>query len=192
MRVFLLFFALASFNKIQAQNEPTSSLEGLENQGIESFQTVSKIDPKKAAVFAAVLPGLGKVYNKQPWKLPIVYGGFILFGHYLKVNNDFFHAFKNAYLAETDTDPNTINPFPRFSESSLKRNAESFRRNRDLVIIFMSIFYLVNIAETHIAAHLREFNVNDDLAIRIVPSSMAISSYNTRSIGLSIVIPLNK
>lgn len=194
MRIFFLIFISLFSVKILAQNTLNPDLDTLtlDNLGIESFTTVSKVDPKKAAMLAAVFPGLGKIYNKQHWKLPIVYGGFILFGHYLKFNNDFFHSFRNAYIAETDNDPNTINPYPQFGESSLQRNAEQFRRNRDLVMISMAIFYLVNIVETHVSAHLREFEVNDDLAFKIQPSAYAASRYTVQNIGLSIVIPLNK
>jgi len=199
MRIFYLFIvvSLCTLNS-QAQVQLQDNLEsiadslGIEIPFIESFTTVSKVDPKKAAMFAAVLPGLGKIYNKQHWKIPIVYGGFIMFAHYINNNNNLYNAFRNAYTSEIDNDPETINPFPQFGESSLQRSAERFRRNRDFVMILMGIFYLVNIVETHVAAHLREFEVNDDLAIKIRPSAFSASQFTTRSIGLSIVIPLNK
>lgn len=194
MRV-LSFFIVSLFTlNIQAQDNLESISDSLEmaTPFIESFTTVSKIDYNKATMYAAVLPGLGKIYNKQYWKIPIVYGGFIMFAHYINQNNNLYHAFKNAYRAEIDNNPNTINPYPQFVRSSLQRNAERFKRNRDFVMIWMGIFYLINIVETHVAAHLREFEVNDDLTIKIRPGLFSASQFSTYSIGFSITIPLNK
>ena len=194
MRIFLFLIVSLFTLNIQAQDNLKALADtlGVEIPYINSISTVSKVDPKKAAMFAAILPGLGKVYNKQHWKIPIVYGGFIMFGHYINHNNNLYHTFRNAYISETDNDPNTINPYPQFAESSLQRNAEQFRRNRDFVMILMSIYYLVNIVETHVSAHLREFDVNDELAIKIRPSSFSASQFSSQSLGLSIIIPLNK
>ena len=115
MRFYLLIFISFFSLNVQAQTNTKELKKPIftDNSSIESFVTVSKLDPKKAAVLAAVFPGLGKIYIKQHWKLPVVYGGFILFGHYMKFNNDLYHAFRNAYIAESDNDPNSINPFLR-------------------------------------------------------------------------------
>lgn len=158
--------------------------------GIETFQSKSKLDPDKAALYAAVFPGLGQMYNKQYWKLPIVYGGAIIIGHYIKYNNDFYNAFRNAYLAETDNDPNTINPYDQFSEQSLQLNAERFKRNRDFMMIMGVVYYIIQIVDAHVSAHLIEFDINDDLAMR--PAYYPREQYFTQNIGMSLVFNLSK
>lgn len=157
---------------------------------IETFQSKSKLDPDKAALYAAVFPGLGQIYNKQYWKLPIVYGGAILIGHYIKYNNDFYNAFRNAYLAETDGDPETINPYDQFSEQSLQLNAERFKRNRDFMMIMGVVYYIVQIVDAHVSAHLIEFDINDDLAMR--PVYYPREQYFTQNVGMSLVLKLSK
>lgn len=167
-----------------------TTIIGTDFGGIESFQSQSTLDPDKAALYAAVFPGLGQMYNKQYWKLPIVYGGAILIGHFIKYNNDFYNAFRNAYIADTDGDDSTVNPFPQFSEEALQLNAERFKRNRDFMIIMGVVYYLVQIVDAHVSAHLIEFDINDDLAMR--PTYYPREQYFAQNVGMSLVFKLNK
>ncbi|WP_422359007.1 DUF5683 domain-containing protein [Reichenbachiella sp.] len=155
--------------------------------GIETFQSKSTLDPDKAALYAAVLPGLGQMYNKQYWKLPILYGGAIVIGHFIKYNNDFYNAFRNAYLA---VEEGSDNPFPQFSQEALQLNAERFKRNRDFMIIMGVVYYLVQIVDAHVSAHLIEFNLNDDLALQ--PTYYPREKYFAQNVGMSLVFKLNK
>ncbi|UXP31719.1 DUF5683 domain-containing protein [Reichenbachiella agarivorans] len=186
--VILFIFATLS---LRAQNEVIyqDSLF-LETPGIETFKSKSKLDPDRSALYSAVLPGLGQMYNKQYWKLPIIYGGGILIGHLIKYNQDYYTAFRNAWIAETDGDESTVNPFSGFSESSLQRRAEQFQRDRDFMIIIGVVYYILNIVDAHVAAHLIEFDINDELAI--LPSYKEQTQYTVRNIGMSMVINLNK
>ena len=165
-----------------------------QSDGIETFVSISEIDPNRASLYAAVLPGMGQVYNKQSWKLPFVYGGFMLFGHYINDRHQLYTAFRNAYLAETDGDPNTVNPFgSRFGASSiLQRNAEKMRRDRDYLMILGTLYYLLTIVDAHIAAHLSEFNVNDDLSFQVQPTMYNGNQYTAQNVGISLVWYLNK
>ena len=73
---------------------------------------VKIFNPKKASKLSAILPGLGQVYNKQYWKIPVIYGGYTVIGHYIKFNNGMYQEFKQALTYETDNDEFTLNPFP--------------------------------------------------------------------------------
>ena len=143
-------------------------------------------NPKKATKLSAVLPGLGQVYNKQYWKLPVIYGGYAVIGHYIKFNNEMYHDFKNALTLETDNDELTLNPFPNFSRNSLERNMDFWRRNRDMLIIFTGAYYLLNIVDAHIFAHLNEFDTDNDLSLSIKPSLEKIN--NSNLIGISLYL----
>ena len=141
-------------------------------------------NPKKATKLSAVLPGLGQVYNKQYWKLPVIYGGYAVIGHYIKFNNDMYHEFKNALTYEIDDNVSTINPFPNFSRNSLERNMDFWRRNRDMLIIFTGVYYLLNIIDAHVFAHLNEFDTNSDLSIKIEPNIKKINTNNLVGVSL--------
>ena len=75
----------------------------------------------KAPVLSAILPGLGQIHNKQYWKLPVIYGGYLLIGHYINFNNSMYKEFRSALIFEIDDDEMTINPFPNYNEVSLER-----------------------------------------------------------------------
>lgn len=174
---------------IRANTDTTVVISDL--GGIETFQSKSTLDPDKAALYSAVFPGLGQMYNRQYWKLPIVYGGAMVIGHFIKYNNDFYNAFRNAYIAETDGDDSTVNPFEgQFSEQALQLNAERFKRNRDFMVIMGVVYYLVQIVDAHVSAHLIEFNINDDLALQ--PTYSPREEYFAQNVGMSLVLKLNK
>ena len=147
---------------------------------------IKTFDPKKASRLSAVLPGLGQIYNKQYWKVPVIYGGYAVIGHYIKFNNGMYNDFKNALTLETDNDELTLNPFPNFSRNSLERNMDFWRRNRDMLIIFTGVYYLLNIVDAHIFAHLNEFDTNNDLSLSIKPSLEKIN--NSNLIGISLYL----
>ena len=163
-----------------------------QDDSVEFFNSVSELDPNKAALYSAVLPGLGQIYNKQIWKVPIIYAGAITFAHFIQYNHELYNQFRTAEIAVGDSRVDTINPFEevapgRFSQQSISRNREAFRRNRDFLIILAAATYLIQIAEAHIAAHLKEFDVNETLSVSVHPS-IQTSPLFSRSTGLSVVL----
>ena len=151
---------------------------------IALFEEVSDLDPQRAALLSAVLPGLGQVYNKQYWKVPVIYAGLFTFGHFINYNNELYHAFRNAAIAQSN---GLENPFQVVTNSTASIVRNSFRRNRDFLIILGSVFYLLNVVDAHVSAHLDEFNVNEDLTLSIQPSSTQFA-LNGQAIGASIVL----
>ena len=160
------------------------------------FQTIVDNDPNKAALYSAVLPGLGQIYNGQAWKVPIIYGAGIIFAHFINYNHEMYNQFRTAQIAILDNKDYTVNPFEAvregaFTDKNIARNTEFFHRNRDFMIILAVGFYLVNIAEAHIAAHLKEFDVNDALSVSLRPSFKS-SPLISRTAGLSLVVSFGK
>jgi hypothetical protein len=150
------------------------------------FSEVSNLDPQRAALLSAVFPGLGQIYNKQYWKVPIIYVGFAAFGHFINYNNELYHTFRNAAISQSN---NLENPLASVASTQniLIRNRDNFRRNRDYLIILGSVFYILNIVDAHVSAHLDEFNVNEDLSFSIEPS-MQNSVMNSKAFGASLIL----
>jgi hypothetical protein len=171
-------------NRISPRKDTTQ----VKNQ-IETIEMVSTLDPLKSAIYSAVLPGLGQVYNGESWKLPIVISGGMVIGHLIGNNHQLYTAFNNAMIADLDNSAETVNPFPLYTSTSLQRNRDFYRRNRDFMIILGIGYYLLNIVEAHIAAHLKEFSVNDDLSLKFQPSFEPLPSGGT-VIGFGIAISL--
>jgi hypothetical protein len=132
--------------------------------------------PAKAAFYSAVLPGLGQAYNKKFWKIPIVYAGIGVIGYYIVDNNKKYHLFQEAYLIRTDKDPGTLDRYAdRYSDQTLRYGVNYYRKNRDLSVILMVGMFALNIVDAHVDAHLREFDISDDLSFKLKPQLLPVA-----------------
>ncbi|MBV6642474.1 MAG: hypothetical protein KI791_17270 [Cyclobacteriaceae bacterium] len=187
---FFLFFSFVF--SVQAQSPTIIDSDSLflsANKEGASFQSVSTLDPNRAALFSAILPGLGQAYNGQYWKIPLIYAGGIIIGHYIDYNHRIYSEFQNALLAGADDDPFTENPYAEFGQTALIRNRDAFRRNRDYLMIIGVGYYLINIVEAHVSAHLHEFDVNDNLSMNISPAIQPTALFS-QAIGIKISLNL--
>jgi hypothetical protein len=137
--------------------------------------------PSKAAFYSAVVPGLGQAYNKKYWKIPIVYAG-IATGIYFHVkNNQDFNRFRDAYKRRlagfTDDEFFGAGATPIISDDRLIDAQRSAQRNKDVSIIVSLAFYMVNIIDANVDAHLRQYDVSDDLSIE---PNFELNPINTR------------
>lgn len=172
--IFIIFLNFTSFSQNLVSPDSLSS-DFLDSNLINNKNS----NYNKAPLLSAILPGLGQIHNKQYWKLPVIYGGYLLIGHYIKFNNDMYKEFRSALIAQTDDNELTINPFPNFSESSLERNMEYWRRNRDLLIIFTGVYYILNIVDAHVFSHLNDFDIGNDISFSLSPEISKFGySYN--------------
>ncbi len=145
-----------------------------------------KHSPRKATIYSAVFPGLGQIYNRKYWKVPLVYGGFATLGYFINFNNERYTTYRKAYSDIIDGDPFTNshlyleNVNPRFLlpeqlsnyTETLRRYKDSSRRDRDMVVIGTVVFYAVNIIDASVDAHFFNFDISDELSINWVPGPM--------------------
>ncbi|WP_276374746.1 DUF5683 domain-containing protein [Chryseolinea sp. H1M3-3] len=135
----------------------------------------SRYDPRKALLYAAVVPGMGQVYNKKYWKLPLVYGGFFGIGYainfYQNLYKDYrvqlFYNLNNGLEDDADFNPDDPN---KYTTATLRTAVDKARRERDFWVIMMGAMYLLQIVDAHVDAHLKEFDVNPNLKVSIQPS----------------------
>jgi len=184
--LFLLLFVCSALAQEEgkAEQELDSLKTDLKKKGIVVDATVVKkrinpLAPSKAAFYSAVFPGLGQVYNKRYWKVPIVYAA-IGTGVYAYVYNDnlydrFRSAFKRRRAGFTDDEFFDINGSgidpanPDLSNEALQDAQERFQRDRDLALLITILLYALNVVDANVDAHLKQFNVDDDLSLRIQP-----------------------
>ena len=180
----VIFFALES---VEAQTLVSDSLDISDTIEVKPIKLHS---PAKATVFSAVLHGLGQVYNKKYWKVPIIYGGIGTTMYFAISNHNSFKKFKTAYGLRVDGDPNTIDEFDEIlSETGLQANMDYHQRNRDLSYILAGLFYVLNIVDAAVDAHLFDFPKNDNLSFYLQPS-MELTNNNELSKGFKLVINL--
>lgn len=127
--------------------------------------------PARAAFYSAVLPGLGQVYTRKYWKVPIVYAALGTGIYFYKQNNDNFNrvrdAFKNRLAGRPDeftiTDPDTGIVIETVTDEGLVSLQQRFRREQELSLLITAGLYLLNILDANVTAHLQQYNLNKDL-----------------------------
>jgi len=157
---------------------------------ITSEQKEKKI-PRTAALYSAVLPGLGQTYNESYWKIPIIYGAFISLGWLVTYQDDRYQVLRRANQAVNNRleDQNPL----RGLRVNITRGLESTRRDRDFTYILIAGAYALQIMEAIVDAHLIEFEVNEDLALEVQPSLGQYFAYASQShfaAGIGIVLTL--
>lgn len=169
------FFATAllsaSFSSLCAQNDTLTKLDH-PYPGAAKTPLPEDHSPKKAAALSAMLPGLGQVYNKKYWKVPVIYGALAGLGYFFWYEQVQFDLFTAAYHKSLAGNTTAIDPsLRRYDTATLLEWKNYFNRYRDLSIIGISLVYVVNILDATVDAHLWHFEkkISDDLSLRVSP-----------------------
>ena len=167
-----------------------------------------KPNPTKAVIFSAILPGLGQIYNRAYWKLPIVYGGFMGCIYAITWNNKNYKDYSSAYFDLMYDVKNNPDDPKKWSESwvsiakkngyepekfitdtrcqdNINRRKDYFRRYRDLSIIITAGVYAICMIDAYVDAQLFDFDISPDLSMRLEPMVMPKTSFSERIYGLN-------
>jgi len=171
--------------------------------------TLFKPNPRTATIAAAIFPGIGQIYNRQYWKLPLVYGGLTGCAYAISWNNRTYQDYKRAYFSimlDAKADPTGTHP-ENWSEdwqvfisgnnpasylhntsfhNTLKRNKDYFRRYRDMSIIITIAFWGICVADAYVDAQMFDFDVSPDLSFHITPQYIPETFYHSRCYGINI------
>ncbi len=148
--------------------------------------------PGKAALWG-LIPGGGQVYNRDYWKVPIVYAAVGGMAYMVIFNNVRYRAFRQAYQIRTDGDSTTVDMGKYTAnirtEATVLRGQAFYRRNRDLSIIGTALVYGMTIAEALVDAHLSTFTISDDLSLRAAPAMLPQPGrFPTPGLGLTLTV----
>ncbi|CAM3578237.1 DUF5683 domain-containing protein [Flavobacterium chungbukense] len=129
-------------------------------------EEIDPLRPAKAAFYSGVLPGLGQIYNKKYWKVPLVYGA-IGTSAYLYIDNQKnYNVYRDEYKNRLEGIKSDSQFLANLSESQLISAQKIYQRNRDLSALFIVGFYVLNIIDANIDAALSQFNVDEKLAFK--------------------------
>lgn len=176
---FILGCLIAVSVSAQKKNQPADSAAiipiAADTIVIESGKRVididtyaQRFDPRKALFYAAIFPGAGQVYNRKYWKVPLVYGGFAIGIYSVNFYQDLYVRYK-AQLFEIINDRSLTVSSRGYSEAQLRSIVNKSRRERDFWIILNGFWYLIQIVDAHVDAHLKEFELNPQLKVRLEP-----------------------
>jgi hypothetical protein len=215
----ILLACLPAKAQDSVRHTPPDSTKGLDSDSvvvskdgkvitIESY--AARYNPRKAMLFAAVVPGLGQIYNKKYWKLPLVYGGFAGVGYGIWWNQDRYLFYRRGLFnllnepANPVADPETgLTPLGNkvvggepvmpvgetitLKEEVVRNAVNRYRRDRDFMVIMCFIFYMMQMVDAHVDAHLKEFDLNPQLKVSIEPA-INQNAYTGRSAGFGITL----
>ncbi|NEW84204.1 MAG: hypothetical protein GZ094_17815 [Mariniphaga sp.] len=192
----ILFTILTGNLAVKAQQIEIS------NDSLQVVTPIKKVErsPKKASIYAALFPGLGQIYNRKYWKLPIVYGGYAGLIYVLGWNNnqykDFFQGYRiiaahtstadmkldeRKFLDNLIKNPSISLDNPttfKYISTQLKSGKDYYRRNRDLTIIGIAALHVLSIIDASVDANLFDFDISDDLSMRIEPMPVFLGDQN--------------
>ena len=158
LSIFLLIF-LISLSSVSAQND--------------SVVEQKKHNPKRATLYSAVLPGLGQAYNKKYWKIPVVYAGIGTIFYFAHTNGSEYRTYRDAFDYKNGTKTNvnaeTKELADKYSSENLIIIRDYYRRNMELSWIIMALWYGLNIIDATVDAHFFEYDIGDDLTLKVEP-----------------------
>ncbi|MCT4614531.1 MAG: DUF5683 domain-containing protein [Marinifilaceae bacterium] len=173
-----------------------------------------KHSPHKATMYSLVLPGLGQIYNKKYWKLPILYAGIGATIYAINWNTKNYNKYKNGYkdftlfmeykyrpedstlekptgtsyekLYTTNFDESSES-FDSWFKTQLQNKKDSYKHDRDLSYIILVGVYVLNLVDAAIDAHFNDFNISEDLTVNVNPT-IKRSFISGNTIGLTCTI----
>ena len=168
--VLLLGGRMAYAQKEEVATIPSDSMQVavMQNNLNKITWNTDPLSPAKAAFYSAVIPGLGQIYNKSYWKVPLVYAA-IGTPIYFYIRNSkeydrYLTAYKRRQQGYTD-DEFYLDGQPLLSIDGLRRGIQFYRRNKELSILIGIGMYALNVIEANVDAHLKQFNVDERLSL---------------------------
>jgi hypothetical protein len=137
-----------------------------------------KSEASKAALRSAIIPGLGQAYNRKYWKIPIVYAALAIPTYTFLDNKAWYDKCRYAYGIKYYNDTSTVTNLPTdkidprlqtLSTEATKLYRNEFRKNMDYSVLAFLILWGLQVADAAVDAHLRAFNVTEDLSLRVKP-----------------------
>lgn len=190
-KLFIIVFLCLSFsalaqeddNKDKKNNLPQTS-EGIIIEGeINTREPIDPLTPARAAFYSAVLPGLGHIYLKQYWKVPVIYAGLGAGMYFYLDNQKEYNRYRDAYkrrLAGFEDDEF----YGSITDDGLREAQKTLRRNKELSLLITVGVYILNIVWANVDAHLLQFNVDDNLSFK--PHYKLNEFDNTGDLGLTL------
>lgn len=183
--------ALFCVAEVQAQQDSIPAESEIASDKFFASTYKFSPSPRKAILYAAVFPGLGQIYNRKYWKLPIVYGGIAGLTYAISWNNGYYRDYLAAYTDIKDDNPNTnrwhkVLPYgmdpnsidTQWFTNVLQQRKDRFRYYRDLSYIITFGVYLLSIIDAYVDAQLFNFDMTSDLSMRMAPAIIRDERWN--------------
>ena len=190
--IFSILFLNLFFCTVFAQSTKNSTADSTKKIADTSNKKTEKpFSPRTATIRSAILPGWGQAYNKKYWKIPIIYAALGSTTYLFFYNLNTYKDLKQSYIYKTDGIPgnDTLIPpkYQNLNANSLRIYRNEYRKNVDYSVLFFFIFWGLNVVDATVDAHLKAFDVSDNLSLRINPGYSPLANTN----GISFVFDIH-
>lgn len=148
-------------------------------------------NPKKAAYWSLAIPGAGQIYNRRWWKVPLVYGALGGMVYLIDFNTRQYKRLKTALDLKREDMPHEFSGTNIDTETALLSLRDGFDKDRQLSYIFTVVVYGLQAMEAFVDAHLKNFDVDDDLSFKLKPSFEIDPTVGQPALGIGVSIPLS-
>lgn len=145
--------------------------------------------PKRALLWA-IIPSGGQIYNRDWWKVPLVVGGFYALYRTVDYNTDLYVRLKNAYLLKLANKEHEFSDTSIDNPNTLRNLRDRYDKNTQLSYVFLVLGYALQGIEAYVDAHLRQFDINDDLSMRLKPTLELVPISGQPVVGIGLTIPI--
>lgn len=145
--------------------------------------------PKKALLWS-IIPSGGQVYNRRWWKVPLVVGGFYALYRTIDYNTDLYNRLKTAYQLKLENEEHEFTGTSIDNASTLRNLRDRYDKSTQMSYVFLVLGYALQGVEAYVDAHLRQFDINDDLSMRLKPTMDILPVSGQPIIGVGLVVPL--
>lgn len=169
---YLILFLICFSTLAKAQQNDSLIIESRKDS-IQKKRAVNKAiysKARKATIMSACLPGLGQIYNHKYWKAPVIYAALGGLGYWGVTNQKKYRYYSDNLRYANDDDLNTTNA-TLYNNDQLIAQKRYYRKFRDMSIMLGALVYAINIIDANVDAHLRTFDVSDDLSLQLKPYS---------------------
>ena len=154
--------------------------------GTMNFKSNRHPDPGKSTVYSILFPGLGQVYNGEYWKIPIYWGAIAGGVYFYTDNKRNYERYRWIYNQATSEDPSVEKP-PQTAEQALYYR-DIFRRYRDYSILSIALFYVVQVVDANVFAYMQDFEIDDDISLRMSPTVITPDYAQVPAMGLGLTL----
>jgi hypothetical protein len=134
--------------------------------------TENQPNAKKAGLYSAILPGAGQLYNKQYWKIPLIYAGAGVAVYFFVNNQKNYRKYRQAYIARIDNDPATVDKEPLRTTEEIQYLQNEYKRWLDMTGLLTAVGYTMQILDAVVFAHLKEFDISRDISLKMQPVTL--------------------
>lgn len=138
--------------------------------GVLNYSPAEYPNAGRATMFSVLVPGLGQIYNREYWKLPLYLGAMAAGIHYYSDFSRNFQRFRNIYKEATDTEHEYTGPITA-DQALYYRN--TYRRYRDYALLITAAVYLLQVMDANVFSYMHNFEVDDDISLSVSPTVLA-------------------